>query len=74
MAKMRGYEEFGKKKEIVQFFSDFGMDATKLFGRTSGTHVYVQKKISSTRLGGGEPPVRDLLNKYNNFSGQAPPL
>ena len=34
-----------KKKEIVQFLSDFGMDATKLFGRTSGTHLYAQKNF-----------------------------
>ena len=70
---MRGYGEFGEKKEIVQFLSDFRMNATKLFERTSGTHVYVQKKISFTRLGGGEAPVKDLLKKYNNFIGEAPP-
>ena len=61
MAKMRGYGEFGKKKEIVQFFFDFGLDAIKLFGRTSETHVYVQKKIIH-QVRRGEPPVRDLLN------------
>ena len=61
-----------KKIKIVQFLSDFGTDGTQLFGRSSGTHIYAQKKfIHQVRR--GEPPVKDLLNKYNNFIGEAPP-
>ena len=53
---------------------DFGMDATKLLGRTSGTHMYVQKIFSFTRLGGGSLPA-ELLYLFNkSLTGGSPLL
>ena len=66
--------QIGLKKKSFNFLSDFRIDATKLFGRTSGTHVYAQKFfLDSPGEVGGASPMKLLYFFNKSLTGGSPP-